>query len=97
MSWDLKFPAPLAVPRGKPLVTLRDAATYMTTLPADVQLEPACQSAVHVLLQAADHGGPIEFAWRGMVRALYPKPEPLYHSVGKDPVWRNSYKLVRDR
>lgn len=41
MSWDLKFPAPIAVPRGKPLVTLRDAASYITTLPAATQQERA--------------------------------------------------------
>ena len=36
---------------------------------------------MHMLLQAADHGGPVEFARLGMVQALYPKPVPLYHSV----------------
>ena len=97
MSWDLRFRAPIAVPRGKPLATLRDAATYITTLPAAKQQEPAWQNAVHVLLQAADHGGPIEFARLGMVQALYPKREPVYHSPKNDPVWSNNYKLVRDR
>lgn len=97
MSWDLRFPAPIAVLRGKPLVTLRDAATHITTLPAATQQEQPWQNAVHVLLQAADHGGPVEFARLGMVQALYPKPAPVYHSAKKDHVWRNSYKLVRDR
>jgi hypothetical protein len=97
MSWDLKFPLPIAVPRGKPLATLRDAATYITTLPASTQQKPAWQNAVHVLLQSADHGGPIEFARLGLAQALDPKPEPAYHSSKKDPVWRNNYKLVRDR
>ena len=97
MSWDLRFPAPIAVPRGKPLRTLRDAATHITTLPAATQQEPTWQTAAHVLLQVADHAGPIEFARLGMVQALYPKPVPVYHSVKKDPVWRNTRKLVRDR
>jgi hypothetical protein len=97
MSWNFEFPAPIAVPRGKTLTTLRDAATYITTLPAATQKEPAWQSAVHVLLQAADHGGPIEFARLGMVQALHPEPDPVYHSTKKDPVWRDNYKLVRDR
>ncbi|WP_168202993.1 MULTISPECIES: hypothetical protein [unclassified Tardiphaga] len=51
---------------------------------------------MHVLLQAADHEGSIEFARLGVVQALYPKPEPIYHSIKKDPVWRNTRKLVRD-
>lgn len=97
MSWDLRFPAPIAVPRGRPLVTLRDAAVYITTLPVATQQDQVWQNAVHVLLQAADHGGPIEFARLGMVQALYPKPAPIYHSVRKDPVWRNNCRLVRDR
>lgn len=97
MSWDLRFPAPIAAPGCKPLATLRDAATYITALPAETQHETAWQNAVHVLLQAADHGGPIEFARLGMVQALCPKPAPVYHSAKKDPVWLNSYKLVRDR
>jgi hypothetical protein len=34
MSWDAKFFAPIPVPgRRKPLVTLRDAVKYMTSLP----------------------------------------------------------------
>lgn len=94
MSWDIKFLAPIAVPRGKPLLTLRDAATYITTLPAANQQEPDWQNAVHVLQQAADHGGQIQFARLGMLQALFPKPGPSYHSVSKDPAWR---KLVRDR
>jgi hypothetical protein len=43
---------------------------------------------MHVLIQAADHGGPIEFARLGMLQALFPKGTPVYHSVDKDPVWR---------
>jgi hypothetical protein len=97
MSWDPRFPAPIVAPGGKPLVTLRDAATYITALPAATQHEQAWQNAVHVLLQAADNGGPIEFARLGMVQALYPKPAPVYQSVSRDIVWRNGYKLVRDR
>ncbi|MGM4886323.1 hypothetical protein [Tardiphaga sp. 11_C7_N12_6] len=52
---------------------------------------------MHVLIQAADHGGPIEFARLGMMQALYPKGTPVYHSVDKDPKWRNHSKLARER
>lgn len=97
MSWDLRFPDPIPVPGGKPLVTLRDGAEYVTALPEKTQWEKPWQNAIHVLIQAADHEGPIEFARLGLMQALYPKPEPVYHSAKKDPVWRNNYKLVRDR
>jgi hypothetical protein len=97
MSWDLRFPEPIPVPRGKPLVTLRDAGAYVASLPADQHDSPIWQPAIDCLLLAADKGGPIEFARLAMHKALHPKPPPVYHSVKKDPVWRNNYKLVRDR
>ncbi len=97
MSWDSKFPAPIAVPRGRPLVTLREAATYITALPMTEQQEPVWQNAVHMLLQAADYGGPVEFARLGMVQALHPKGTPVYHAVDRDTKWRNNFKLARDR
>ena len=96
MSWDLRFPAPIHVDGRKPLATLRDAATHITTLPKATQQEPRWQNAVHVLLQAADHGGPIEFARLGMEQALRPRVV-VYDTSRKNPVWRNTRKLVRDR
>jgi hypothetical protein len=33
MGWQRKFSEPIPLPKGKPLVTLRDAATYITKLP----------------------------------------------------------------
>ena len=96
MSWDLRFPVPIHVDGRQPLATLRDAATHITTLSKAMQLEPRWQAAVHVLLQAADHGGPIEFARLGMEQALRPRV-PVYDPSRKDPHWRNTRKLVRDR
>jgi hypothetical protein len=89
MSWDDKFAAPIAVPGRKSLATLRDAATYVTALPPDEQKQPRWQNAVHVLIQAADNGGPIEFARIGMMQALHPRKLVLDTSR-KDPVWRNT-------
>jgi hypothetical protein len=97
MSWDLGFPEPIRVPGRLPLVTLRDAALYVTSLPKNAQTEIRWQNATHILMQAADHGGPVEFARLGMMQALFPKGEPVYHSAKRDPVWRNIRKLVRDR
>lgn len=97
MSWDTRFPEPIPVPHGEPLITLRDAGAYITSLPLKVHDAKAWQTAMECLMLAADRGGPIEFARLAMHQALHPKPEPVYHSPKKDPVWRNSYKLVRDR
>jgi hypothetical protein len=97
MSWDIHFPNPIETPSGKWLITLRDAGAYIAKLPKYQHDIPAWQTAMHVLIQAADNFGPIEFARLGMMQALYPKGEPVYHSRSDDPKWRNNYKLVRDR
>jgi hypothetical protein len=79
------------------LVMLLDAGQDITCLPAETHSTDAGLSAMHVLIQAADHAGPIEFARLGMMQALKPKPEPVYRSAGTEPKWRNRYKLARDR
>ena len=33
MSWSLKFDEPITVGKGKPLITLRDAADFIMALP----------------------------------------------------------------
>ena len=97
MSWDRKFSAPIPVPKGPPLVRLRDAGTYITRLPKEQHDAMPWQTAMDCLLLVADQGGPIDFADIAMRQALHPKREPVYHSASKDPKWRNNYKLVRDR
>lgn len=97
MSWSARFAEPIALPAGGKLTTLKDAGAYITKLPKETQAAAVWQNATHVLIQAADHGGPIEFARLGMMQALFPKGEPVYRSRKKDPVWRNRTKLVRDR
>jgi hypothetical protein len=96
MSWDLPFSHPIPLPDGGTLNRLL-AGAYISALPKNVHDAKEWQSAMHCLLQAADHGGPIEFARLGMMQALYPKGTPVYRHVDKAPKWRNNYKLVRDR
>jgi hypothetical protein len=88
MPWTTRFPDPINLPDGGELRTLLDAGTYITNLPKQTHDSAQWQSAMHVLIQAADHDGPLEFARLGMLQALYPKGTPVYHSVDKDPVWR---------
>lgn len=96
MSWTAAFPDPIPLPGGKTLRTLRDAGKFIEKLPEAEVSRPAWQTALHVVLQAADHGGPIDFARLGVMRALYPV-DPVYEPERKDPNWRNSRKLARDR
>lgn len=77
-GWDARFDPPLALPEGGALRTLREAGAYIAALPAAEQQHPKVQAAVHVLLQAADHGGPLIFARMGVAAMLgrHDPPKP---------------------
>jgi hypothetical protein len=84
MTWSARFPDPIPLPDGGQLRTLKDAGAYITALPKRTHDSSSWQNAMHVLIQAADHGGPIAFARLGMMQALFPKGTPVHHSVDKD-------------
>lgn len=69
MSWTA-FPDRIPRPGGKSLRTLRDASRFIEKLPEAEVSKPVWQTALRVMLQAADHGGPGDFARLGVVRAL---------------------------
>ena len=70
MSWDQRFFDPVTVPDRKPLVTLHDAALYITDeLPKAEHDTEEWQAAMQVLLHVAEHGGPTMFARIGVMRA----------------------------
>jgi hypothetical protein len=50
VSWDQRFFGPIAVPGRKPLVTLRDAALYITELPKAEHEAKEWQAAMEALL-----------------------------------------------
>jgi hypothetical protein len=95
-GWYAHFREPIPVPKGAPLVTLRDAGAYIIKLPRSKHDDPVWNNAIHALIQAADNSGPIEFARLGMMRALHPKGDPVYDSSRKDSHWGRR-KLARDR
>jgi hypothetical protein len=95
-GWNAHFREPILTPKGALLITLRDAGDYITRLPKAEHDTKAWQTAMHCLLQAADSGGPTDFARMGMMQALYPKGQPVYDTSRKDPHWGRR-KLVRDR
>ena len=71
MSWDQQFFDPIILPGRKPLVTLRNAALYITKLPkAEHDDAEEWQAAMEALLLVAEDGGPIMFARIGMMPAL---------------------------
>ncbi|WP_247785652.1 hypothetical protein [Bradyrhizobium sp. 170] len=69
-AWSREFDEPIALPNGRKLVTLRDAATYITELPKAESDLVEWQAAIRPLMLVADLGGPTMFARLGVVWAL---------------------------
>jgi hypothetical protein len=87
---------PIDLPDGHKLVTLRDAATYITKLPKREHNAPEWQAAMEALLIVAEQGGPTMFARIGVMLALNRHVVPMFESSGKKTHW-GKRKLVRDR
>ena len=69
MSWDQRFFDPIILPGWKPLITLRDAARYITKLPKAEHDTEEWQAAMLALLLVVEHNGPTMFARIGIMRA----------------------------
>jgi hypothetical protein len=96
VSWDHKFFDPIELPNGKMLVTLRDAATYITKLPKAEHDAAEWQAAMEALLLVAESGGPTMFARIGVMRALNRQIEREFDPSRKEMHWGRR-KLARDR
>ena len=69
-GWKRSFEDPRPPPRGRELVTLEDAGTYITKLPKAEHQAPEWQAAMQALILVATSGGPTMLARIGMMRAL---------------------------
>jgi hypothetical protein len=96
LSWSRPFEDPILLPKGRKLVTLRDAALYVTELPKAEHDTEEWQAAMEALLLVADSGGPTMFARIGVLRALNRHAEREFNTTRKDARWGRR-KLVRDR
>jgi hypothetical protein len=80
-DWSRKFHGPIPVQNRKPLVTLRDAATYIAALPkVDQDAAPWQLAAEMLLLLVAEHGGDTMMPRIAMMKALH-RNEPRSQSV----------------
>lgn len=70
MSWDQRFSEHITLQGDKRLVTLRDAANYIFSLPKSEYDCAEWRTAMHCLIEAADHGGPVPFARIGVMQAI---------------------------
>ncbi len=79
MSWSRRFDDPIPLPRGRQLITLEDAGTYITKLPKAEHEAAEWQAAMQALILVATSGGPTMFARIGIMRALNRHVEPVFN------------------
>jgi hypothetical protein len=95
LPWSASFEDPTPLPDGRPLLTLRDAATYITKLPKAEHDAPEWQAAMEALILVAENDGPTMLARIGIMRALNRHVERVFDPDRKDPHW-GKRKLKRD-
>jgi hypothetical protein len=91
------FSDPISLPDSHiKLKTLGDAGAYILKLPKAEREAKEWQTAMHCLIEAADNGGPIEFARMGMLQALNRNVERVLDTSRKEHRWARR-KLTCDR
>ena len=95
-NWKRRFDEPISLPRGRQLVTLRDAGNYIAKLPKAEHVTAEWQAAMEALILLATLGGPTMFARIGVRRALNRHDVREFNPKHKEPHWGRR-KLARDR
>jgi hypothetical protein len=95
MSWSRRFDEPIPLPRGRQLITLKDAANYIQKLPKAEQDLEEWQAAVEALLLVVELNGPTMMARIGMLRALNRNVQREFDTSREDTHWgRRKLKRV---
>ena len=96
MSWSLRFAEPIVLPDGAKLTSLRESIAHLVkTIPAAERRLPAVLTAAEMLTNAAEHGGPVEFARIATLQALNRHAARVFNPDRKGPHWGRR-KLKRD-
>ena len=95
MSWSRAFDELIPLPRGRQLITLKDAGNYITKLPKAEHAAAEWLAAMEALILVAELGGPTMFARIGVMRALNRNVERTFNTSRKDTHW-GRHKLKRD-
>jgi hypothetical protein len=95
-NWAREFDEPIPLPKGRRLVTLKDAGTYITKLSKAEHMAAEWQAAMEALVLVATLGGPTMFALIGIMRALNRNVERVFNPSRKDK-HLGRRKLARDR
>ena len=94
-GWQRKFEDPIPLSDGRNLVTLRDAAQYITGLPKEETDLPDWQVAMQALLLVS-RSGPTMLARIAVMRALNRRVVRMFNPDRKDTHW-GKRKLKRDQ
>lgn len=94
MPWSTPFYEPIILPNGRKLVTLKDAATYITSLPKKESALPEWQTAIEVLLLCSRSSDPM-MARIGVLKALHRNVVREFKTDRKETQW-GKQKLKRD-
>ena len=95
-GWKRPFDDPIPLPKGRQLVTLKDAAYYIVKLPKAEQNLEEWQTAIACLIGAAEGCDFIMHARIGVLRALNRHVERVFNPDRKDHHW-GKRKLKRDQ
>jgi hypothetical protein len=95
-GWRRRFEDPIPLPRGRQLLTLQDAGTYITKLPKAEHEAPEWQAAMEALILVVESDGPAMFARIRVMRALNRHVERVFNPDRKDHHWGRR-KLARDQ
>jgi len=95
LSWNQQFFDPIELPSGRKLITLRDAALYITKLPKAEHDADEWQAAMEALILVATLGCPTMFARIGVMQALNRSAVREFNPDRKDTHWGRR-KLKRD-
>jgi hypothetical protein len=59
------------LPDGRKLRTLKEAIAWLAKIPKSEHITPKVQAAARMVTEAAENGGPMIFAWMGVLRATH--------------------------
>jgi hypothetical protein len=96
VSWSLRFAEPIVLADGAKLATLRQAIVHLVkTVPAAERGSPAVLTAAELLTNAAERGGPVEFARIATLQALNRHAQRVFNPDRKETKWGRR-KLKRE-
>jgi hypothetical protein len=86
LPWSTSFEDPIVLPNGRQLLTVKDAADYITGLPKKESDLPEWQTAIEVLMLVS-RSRPTMMARIGIMKALNHHVERVFNRDHKDIHW----------